>query len=163
MNVHHEEKCWVVRLFISKPFSVTYAWLTRPEGQGQGQHLFLRPTEQPAPGSRGCRDTSGAGQWQECVRGEHGSGGTTSGQQTSVHLIHIHPGIPGNTQQTVCFLPAFTAQVYVHDPVQEPPRAFLPLLTSLVEAWPQTQCLYWKQSSWRIPNHCSAQGSTSQI
>lgn len=151
MNVHHEEKCRVVKLFIFKPFSVTCAWLTQSEGQGQGQHLLLRHTQQPAPGSRSCsgtwqlRDTSGAGQWRGSAWGEHHAGGTTSGQQTSVHLHprgrlcpHTHPSWnPGeysaNSLLSLCIY-SMDHRVCVHDPVQEPLRVVFPLLTSLSQS-----------------------------
>lgn len=105
------------------------------------------PPQQPAPGSRSCsrtwqlRDTNGSGQWQ----GEHPSGGTPSCQQTSIPLHiwgrlcpHTHPPWnPGehsaNSLLSLC-THSKDCRVYVHDPVQEPLRVFLPLLTSLSQS-----------------------------
>lgn len=178
MNVHHKEKCQVVKPFICKPFGMTYAWLTRSEGQGQ--HLFLRQTQQPTAGSRSCsrtwqlRSANGAGQWRGSVPGQHRPGGTTSGQQTSTHLhfgtgcalTHIHPGTLGSTLQTVCFLSAFTARTtgFMCISQLKSPESFSSTFNKLESKHGLKLCVcIGSRAPGESLSRCSAQGSTSQI
>lgn len=79
------------------------------------------------------------------MRGQPRSGGTTRCQQTSTHLHswgrlcpHTHPPwnpgeYPANSLLSLCFY-STDHSVYVHDPVQQPLRVLLPLLTSLSQS-----------------------------
>lgn len=123
---------------------MTFAWLTQSEGQGQGQHLLLSnlhldPGAAAGPGSTEMpmeQDSDKGSITQEALLAVSKPASTCTSGAGCV-LTHILPWNPGehsaNSLLSFCIY-STDHRVYVHDPVQEPLRVFLPLLTSLSQS-----------------------------